>query len=111
MIIECGSSIRDPEVVEVCEKLVGHNLSEFYLLENGAEQVLSLYEGFMSNEHSRPKIIEILLASITEHIAKLTLERQIDFVSSMQYIVSDQAVFSVVPGAIATIEPYFVEKL
>jgi len=31
MISECCESIRDPEVVEVCEKVIGHNISKMYL--------------------------------------------------------------------------------
>jgi len=74
MISTCAAAIRDPEVVEVCEKLVAHGLNEMYLQERGAETVYQVYTGFMTSQHARPKIIELLLARITENIAKLPTE-------------------------------------
>ena len=84
LIIHCGQHIRNPELVEICEKLVVNGLDEVALHKDGPSMLLQVLFGFCSSEYTRYKVVEVLIAKITEDIDLLEESEQNDFMGLLK---------------------------
>ena len=85
-MIHSGQHIKNPELVEICEKLVVNGLNEIALQRDGHSMLLQAFNGFCSNEHSRSKVLNVLIAKITEDIDLLDQSEQNDFMEILKEI-------------------------
>jgi hypothetical protein len=57
MMIYSGSFIEDPELVEICEKVVASGVSDISSHQGGPSFLFETLKGFMSSPNSRDKIV------------------------------------------------------
>ena len=80
-MVQCGPVIESIELVEICEKIVAHGLGQLSQQEGGAIVVYETWKGFLSSQHSRPKIIELLSERVVTDFALLSREDKCEFVA------------------------------
>ena len=71
LIILCSHCIENPELIEVCERIIGTNI-DFLHEECGASFVLEILLGFGQSEFSRQKILSLLKSRIISDIDELS---------------------------------------
>ena len=71
--------IESPELVEICEKLVGNGIEQIKDQPFGTSNMLDIMDGFFMQEHSRGKIIQLLSDEIIEEVKDLSPKERCKF--------------------------------
>lgn len=66
IMIQAGHWIEEPEIVEICEKVLASNISEITAERGGQTLLFQAWKGFLSSTHSREKIILLLQSKIVQ---------------------------------------------
>jgi hypothetical protein len=56
-MIYSGDTIEDPELVEICDRVIASSLDNISRELGGPSLVYLVYKGFLDNKHSRSKIV------------------------------------------------------
>lgn len=59
-MINGGQWIKEPELVEICEKVLASDVSDIASEKGGPTLLFQTWKGFLSSDHSREKIIHLL---------------------------------------------------
>lgn len=81
IMVQNGPQILDPELVEICEKIVASGLDQISSQEDGASIVFETLKGFLSSNHSRTKIVELLVHRVVRDISVLSSEEMCEFLA------------------------------
>lgn len=92
LIIMNGDIIESAELVEICEKVIAANIDS---LQNethgGSSLLLEVLQGFQNSSHTRPKMLELLVARLAKDFADLSIPDQCEFVRTLYYIEDEAA--------------------
>jgi hypothetical protein len=89
-----------PETIELLDRIIGGNIHDVPV-----ENVLPTLKAFMGSEHTRPKIIQLLIKKLKDNVDELTLRELCDISLLMREFGPSQE------GMYELIEPYILSKV
>ena len=118
LIISAGPLVQNPELIEICEKIIGHGIHQLLDSPYGAQNLLSLFDSMLGCQASRPKMIALLVDTLASEFNSLATPSQIEFLGLLAHVLDETASYHTeidfvtsIDGILETLEPYFQEKL
>jgi hypothetical protein len=99
-LLQSVHGYASPETIELLDRIIGGNIHEVPV-----ENVLPTLKAFMGSEHTRPKIIQLLIKKLKDNVDELTLRELCDISLLMREFGSSQE------GMYELIEPYILSKV
>lgn len=118
LIVNCGESLQEVELVEVLEKIIAHGVDKLIQVK-GAAEVIPVLRGFISSEYSRSKIIQFLTDFILKEFDDLETSEQAEFLRLINNVRDEQLESyeqeiqnpTYFDGILETCQPYISAKL
>jgi hypothetical protein len=73
VMIHGGAAIDNAELVEICDRIIVSNLESTSKELGGTSFLFQVFKGFLDNKHSRPKVIQLLMAELAKDSNKLSI--------------------------------------
>ena len=99
-LLQAVQSYASAETIELLDRIIGGNIQDVPV-----ESILPTLKAFMGSEHSRPKIIQVLVKKLRENVDELTLNELCDVSLLMKQFGHSQE------GMYELIEPYILNKI
>jgi hypothetical protein len=66
--------MKNPELLQICEKVIVNGVDTILLNKQGFSILLEAFTSFLTNENSSGEIIDILSTKLTKNIGQLSLK-------------------------------------
>lgn len=93
LIISAGPLIKNPELIEICEKIIGHGIHQLVDSPYGVHNVLSLFGSLLGCQAARPKTIDLLSEAIVAEFNNLDTSSQCEFLRLLANVHDETASF------------------